>query len=111
MRRLQSLISALMLVLVLWTAPAARAAEAIDCSEVAASTTIGHFEGDGDEVPADSDGATPHHHNACSGHCLAVPAGAQCAEHHDDAGKLLIAASSDLSGGSGPDTSLRPPIA
>ena len=74
MRRLLPLISAFMLVLVLWTGTSAHAAEAMDCAEVTTSEA-GHFEGDGDEVPGDSDQATPHHHSACHGHCIAVPSG------------------------------------
>ena len=32
-----------------------------------------HAEGDGDEVPADSDQRMPHHHGACHGHSLTAP--------------------------------------
>lgn len=110
MRRLLALVSALMLVLVLWTGTGAHAAEAIDCGEVAESAA-GHFEGDGDEVPSDEGKAAPHHHNACHGHCVAVPSGADAAELAIDESKLLTIARARYRGSLGPDTAIRPPIA
>ncbi|WP_264940228.1 hypothetical protein [Sphingomonas caeni] len=35
-----------------------------------------HAEGDGDQVPADSDQPVPHHHGACHGHSLSTPVAA-----------------------------------
>jgi len=110
MRRFLPFISALLLVLVLWTGSAAHAAEAIGCVEVT-SSAAGHFEGDRDEVPSDSDKATPHHHNACHGHCMATP--------YDDlqsplpltASITLTEAITDFHSGIGPGATLRPPIA
>lgn len=110
MRRLLPLISALMLVLVLWTGSAAHAAEALDCGDVA-SSTAGHFEGDRDQVPADSDKATPHHHSACHGHCTAVPSGAESVELDENAAGLLEGAMKDVEPGTHPDMINRPPIA
>ena len=71
MRRWLSLIGTLMLVLMVWTGTTAHAAEAMGCIEVSAEST-GHFDGDRDEVPADSDKAVPHHHGGCHGHHVAV---------------------------------------
>lgn len=110
MHRLFALVSTLMLVLVLWTGTAAHAAEAMNCGEVV-SSTAGHFEGDSDEVPSDSGKATPHHHNACHGHCMAVPSGGDTVTLEDQNGSLVTVTLADLSGGSGPATTLRPPIA
>ncbi len=110
MRRFLPFISALMLVLVLWTGSAAHAAEAIDCGEVTTSE-IGHFEGDRDEVPADSDKATPHHHNACHGHCVAMPTDDFRAALLHSAATALAEAAADFHSGSGPGATLRPPIA
>lgn len=110
MRRLLPFFSALMLVLVLWTGSAAHAAEAMDCGEVVASAA-GHFEGDGDEVPADSDQGTSHHHNACHGHCVAVPSGAEPRDHQEGDAGPVNGATADLHLGSGPGAAIRPPIA
>lgn len=110
MRRLLPLISAFMLVLVLWTGTSAHAAEAMDCAEVTTSAA-GHFEGDGDEVPGDSDQATPHHHSACHGHCIAMPSGAESTDQHTADPGLLAGLVTDLRLGTGPSTAIRPPIA
>ena len=110
MHRLLPFLSALMLVLVLWTGSVAHAAEAIDCGEVTTSV-VGHFEGDRDEVPADSDKATPHHHNACHGHCVAMSSSDDAAlPLHASSGSVTEAVS-DFRSGAGPGASLRPPIA
>jgi len=109
-RRLLPLVSALMLLLVLWTGSAAHAAEALDCGEAMAGAAE-HYDGDRDEVPADSGKATPHHHNACHGHCMAVPTADQASlVSHREGGRLIDIRRNHLSG-SGPDATLRPPIA
>lgn len=110
MRRLLPLLSTLLLVLVLWTGTAAHAAEALDCSDVTVGSA-GHYEGDGDEVPSDSDTATPHHHSVCHGHCMLMPLDGDSVAFDNENGSGMAAAPYDLSGGSGPDTALRPPIA
>ena len=110
MRRLLPLVSAFMLVLVLWTGSAAHAAEAMECGTEAAASA-GHYEGDGDEVPADGDSGTPHHHGVCHGHCVGVPADREdrCEADHADAPNLAFQKS--FHSGTPPDTALRPPIA
>lgn len=110
MRRLLPLISAFMLVLVLWTGTAAHAAEAVECGETTVAAA-GHFEGDGDEVPADSDKSTPHHHGVCHGHCAAVPADGHAADIGAPSGILQVLAPSNFLSGTPPDLALRPPIA
>jgi hypothetical protein len=110
MRRLLPLVSAFMLVLMLWTGSAAHAAEAIECGD-ATEASSGHFEGDGDEVPADSDKATPHHHGICHGHCVGVAADAEtmhAAEHGQAPNAALL---QDFHSGTPPGAALRPPIA
>ena len=111
MRRLTPFISALMLILLLWTGSAARAVEALDCGGETTSAAAGHYDGDRDQVPADGDKAAPHHHNACHGHCMAVPMTdrASLLLNQDSSG--LIETSRDLQSGSGPGATLRPPIA
>ena len=111
MRRLLPLISAFMIVLALWTGTGAHAAEAIECSDAVEASAAGHFEGDGDEVPADSDQGTPHHHSACHGHCVATPSGAEPDDQHTAGAGLLTELVTDLHLGTGPGTAIRPPIA
>lgn len=72
MRSLLTLVSALMLAVLAWTSMAAQAADALQCIEVGADSA-GHFEGDRDQVPSDSDKGAPHHHGGCSGHHVGVP--------------------------------------
>lgn len=110
MRRFLPFISAMMLLLVLWTGSAAHAAEAIGCGELTTSET-GHFEGDRDQVPSDGDKATPHHHSACHGHCVATPSNNRLATLPNLASSALTKAAADFHSGSGPGASLRPPIA
>lgn len=110
MRRFLPFISAFMLMLVLWTSSAAHAAEAIDCAEVT-TESVGHFEGDRDEVPADSDKATPHHHSACHGHCVAVSSSNDGSALQDMRATSPLGSVTDLHSGSGPGATLRPPIA
>jgi len=52
--------------------PVAHAMEPAAASPAAAA--FGHLPGDGDEVPADTDKAYPHHHAACHDHQVGVPA-------------------------------------
>lgn len=110
MRRLLPLISAFMLVLVLWTGSAAHAAEAMDCGDTSVSAGA-HYEGDADEVPADADKGTPHHHGVCHGHCAAVPADAGSANIAALSGILQVLRPSNFRSGTPPDLALRPPIA
>lgn len=62
----------MMLAVMLWSGNAAQAAEAFGCIEVGASAA-GHFEGDSDQVPSDSEKGTMHHHGGCHGHHSAIP--------------------------------------
>lgn len=99
-----------MLLLVLWTGSAAHAAEVFSCAEVAASAG-GHFDGDSDEVPADGDKATPHHHSACHGHCVGTPLEAKNGALPTARAANVIAATAAFHFGNDPGTALRPPIA
>ena len=73
MRRLLASIVAMMLVLTLGMSTIAHAAEPVLCADTATGESISHYEGDGDQVPADGDRAVPHHHGGCHGHHVAVP--------------------------------------
>lgn len=109
-RRWTSLLGSLLLVLMLWTGTVAHAAEQLDCNPVAADT-VGHYEGDSDQVPVDRDQGVAHHHAGCSGHQLAAPSGDV---EIDFAGSsLIVPVRSPLAGlhGRSPDRQLRPPIA
>lgn len=110
MRRVFSMFCLLMMALTVWSATVAQAAEADACVEVS-GTEIGHFEGDSDQVPGDSDKGTTHHHAVCHGHCFAIadldlegtelvsrPAQVAVIEHQ-------------LGSGADPGLTLRPPIA
>jgi hypothetical protein len=65
-------LACLMLVLTTWSGMA-HAAETAGGS-FDGFTFAAHAPGDGDEVPADSDNALPHHHGICHGHDIGVPA-------------------------------------
>ncbi|NML06755.1 hypothetical protein [Sphingomonas sp. G-3-2-10] len=76
MRKLVASIASLMLVLTLWSgfqSSVAYAAETVGCVTVVDGDAMGHAPGDADEVPGDSDKATPHHHNVSHSHDLGVP--------------------------------------
>ncbi|MCW3837247.1 hypothetical protein ACFQ1E_14285 [Sphingomonas canadensis] len=76
MRKLLASIASLMLVLTLWSgfqASTAYAAETVGCITIVDGDAAGHTPGDADEVPGDSDKATPHHHNVNHSHELGVP--------------------------------------
>ena len=108
--RLLTILMGLVLLLSMATGAVAHASEQI-CSPVTeVSASVGHSDGDGDQLP-DTDKGVPHHHGGCHGHHVAAPA-----DHKVAAGP--IASSSDLLAGATtiaasvlPDTSLRPPIA
>lgn len=110
MRRMLHLIGSLMLAVMLWTSTTAHAAEAFGCIEVTAES-FGHFEGDGDQVPSDSDKATPHHHGGCHGHHVGVAADAECAETMITDHMGPRPATSNGPPSPHPDPTLRPPIA
>jgi hypothetical protein len=110
MRRILPLISALMLVLILWTGSAAHAAEAMECG-VTTVEAAGHYEGDGDEVPADSNQGSPHHHSACHGHCAALPGGAEGSSLHGGGSAILGMGAASAGHGTEPIAEIRPPIA
>ncbi len=110
MRRLLPLISALVLVLVLWTGSAAHAAETMECGDEI-TAAAGHYEGDADEVPADSDSPEPHHHGVCHGHCSGLPAGADAPRTTEHVGAPAAAFQENFHSGTPPDSALRPPIA
>lgn len=110
MRRPFSLLACLMLVLTLWTGTAAHAAETLLPIAEPSSINWEHAPGDADEVPADADQATPHHHGLCHGHDFRVPLEYSPAVHIVPAnlpGFPPVHALSPIQ----TDNTLRPPIA
>lgn len=110
MFRWSSLVSALLLVLMVWTGTSAHAAERIDCIPLT-EQSAGHFEGDRDEVPSDPDQGVAHHHSGCSGHSIAAP-GQYAAIAISFRSTGLVGARRDTERpGRDPEGQLRPPIA
>ena len=110
MLRWTSIVGAVMLVLMLWTGGAAHAAERFSCIPAGAEVT-GHFDGDEDQAPSNSDQGTMHHHSGCNGHVVAAPV---------DGSTIAIIGSKRTSPfawreigmrSRGPESELRPPIA
>lgn len=110
MRRFFSFVSTLMLVVMLWAGTMAHAAEAMQCAEVSADAA-GHFEGDGDEVPADPETGVPHHHAGCHGHHVGVAADANAPENAPASTASLALGREAMASGCDPGAALRPPIA
>lgn len=105
------LVASLMVAVLLWTANVAHAAEAFGCVEVSAEAP-GHFDGDPDQTPADTDKAVPHHHGGgCHGHHNAMAADDDDAPATASAPALLDRWSDLRVSGRGPPAALRPPIA
>ena len=111
MRAWLRLIASLMLAVMLWTGNVAHAAEAFGCVEVSAETP-GHFDGDQDQTPADTDQAVPHHHGGgCHGHHNATAADGDDAPAADPAPALIDRWTDSRVTGRGPPAAHRPPIA
>ena len=75
MRNFLSSITMVLMALVLFagpTMPAAAAGAIIPCEQAVELSASGHIPGDADEVPADKDQGTPHHHGLGHGHDIGV---------------------------------------
>lgn len=110
MRSWKVLIGTLMLVLMMWTAGSAHAAEREVCMP-ATTEAAGHYEGDRDQRPSERDQGAAHHHSGCSGHQIAAPAPqpSVCLDHLSAA--MRHGQSQTSLHGHDPDGQLRPPIA
>lgn len=73
MRRLLTIMLGLFLAASLGLGAAAHACEVAAPDHGTSMSLIAHFDGDGDQVPADADKAFPHHHANCHGHDIGVP--------------------------------------
>lgn len=110
MRLLLPFIAALMLVITGVTS-VAHASEAPGGIAIGAELSIGHAPGDADEVPADPDRDSPHHHSICHGHDLAAPVRALAAPVSYPAPRVIPAATAMTLRMRAVDTPHRPPIA
>ena len=110
MARWKPFLGAMMLVLMLWTAGMAHAAERFDCMPTT-SETADHFDGDGDESPSGRDQGVTHHHSGCSGHHVAAPSDAASVPFEPPAVSDPFTWRQMGVPGRGPDAQLRPPIA
>ena len=111
MARLRTLIACLMLALTLWAGAAAHASEALQCLDAPTAESAAHFEGDGDEVPADGQDPAPHHHGGCSGHSFAVPPTGKSVPCWTSIAASFAPGTSEGLPALAPDPALRPPIA
>lgn len=89
----------------------AHANEPICSPGVEAPVSVGHIDGDADQVPADSGKAYPHHHGGCHGHHVATPLdraaqGLKLSTTDDHVGGTTIEVATAPA-----DPALRPPIA
>lgn len=110
MRRFLPLLASLMLAVMLWSGNAAQAAEAFGCVEASADA-VGHFEGDSDEVPFDSEKGTVHHHGGCHGHHSAIADHGAAAPTGAASPAQMTVREPRFPRGTGPGMTLRPPIA
>jgi len=78
--------------------------------EPSSATAWLHVAGDADEVPADADKNTPHHHDLCHGHDLATPMKACDAQRVLRASEASIPAPDNLPARAPGTSLLRPPI-
>ena len=109
MPRLTAIVSAMLLVLMLWTGTTVHAAERLDCITVGTETT-GHYDGDPDQTPVSSEGVA-HHHTSCGGHQLAAPTDIPAAALAPVRRTNLFGDPAAGVPGREPESQLRPPIA
>lgn len=105
----------MMLVLILFSGFQATPAFAFDGSSCSSTivddATPGHSVGDADEVPGDSDKATPHHHSISHSHEIAVPAAELAALDYTPMSALAEASTTAPAAAARLYRDLRPPIA
>ena len=110
MHRWISLLGTIILVLMLWTGGAARAAEPFDCIAVSAEAA-GRLDGEREQAPSSPDQCVVHHHSGCSGHHVAAPPNIAANELILPQKLVPFAWREAGRPGRGPDSDLRPPIA
>ena len=110
MQRWVSLIGALVLAVSVLAGGMAHAAERFDCIPTTAEA-VGHYDGDGDEWPADGEPGVAHHHSGCSGHQLGTPVDSAGLVTGHSAETVPVAWREAGVPARSPDNLLRPPIA
>lgn len=110
MRRWTSILGAMLVVLMLWTGGLAHAAEQARCIPPTAESAA-HFEGDGDEAPANGEQGTAHHHTGCGGHQVAAGVDYPRLDLQNATASLRFQGRQAGLHGHDPDGQLRPPIA
>lgn len=111
MRRLLALVLCLLLASTLGLGSVAHANEPVTCVETSAASSIDHSDGDGDQVPADSEKGYPHHHGGCHGHHVGVPITTNPVQYSADCRVSPFAWDHDRTAGAIADPALRPPQA
>jgi hypothetical protein len=89
----------------------AHAMEPIVCLDANTAAETGHAEGDGDQVPADSDKGYPHHHGSCHGHHVAAPMAKTDPVTQDLAASVIRPKLATAMATAADDPALRPPQA
>ena len=111
MHRLTILFACLAVFLSLGTGSVAHAMEPMVCIDASSAAETGHADGDGDQVPADSDKGYPHHHGSCHGHHVATPLAKAEATGLDKNASIMRPAPSVALATAAADPALRPPQA
>jgi len=111
MRRVVLVLAAFFVSLSLTGGAIAHAMEPIGCIDNSVAASMGHTNGDGDQVPFDGDKGYPHHHGVCHSHLVCnamISSGVVVALNAD----CLDPIRAFLSVPAAPtDPALRPPIA
>lgn len=111
MHRLTILFACLAVFLSLGMGSVSHAMELIVCIDANSGAEIGHTDGDGDQVPADSDNGYPHHHASCHGHHVAAPMAKAESFGQDSVGSITRPAQVTGLATAAADPALRPPQA
>lgn len=111
MHRLTILFACLAVFLSLGMGTVSHAMETVICIDANSAAEIGHADGDGDQVPADSDKGYPHHHGSCHGHHIATPLAKAEAVGQNKNSSIMRPAQAIALAAAAADPALRPPQA
>ncbi|WP_225011143.1 hypothetical protein [Novosphingobium percolationis] len=111
MHRLTILFACLAVFLTLGVGSITHAMEPIVCIDANSAAEIGHTDGDGDQVPADSDKGYPHHHGSCHGHHVAAPLAKADTVGQDKNASIMLPTQETALTAAPADPALRPPQA
>lgn len=111
-RRLLALLTMIAFAVSLAAGTGARASQPIPCATAEqASAGELHYEGDADEVAADEDGASPHHHGVGHDHGVGLAHSIRAVGSAAASGPRLVPGLENGTLGAGADPALRPPTA